>query len=105
MLFAQRSLSNYISLFTEYLPKVECGVRQARMLWEEVADWDESIGTSAIIHHEAKFRALLHEDQMVYEHALYMIAVFNEKLEQAQIIFLKNQTTSQVGCIACTKRG
>jgi hypothetical protein len=54
------------------------------MLWEEVAEWDESTGTSALMHHEAKFRALLHEDQMVYEHALYMINVFNEKLEQAR---------------------
>jgi hypothetical protein len=77
-------LSNYISLFSEYLPKIECGVRQASMLWEEVAEWDESTGTSALMHHEAKFRALLHENQMVYEHALYMINVFNEKLEQAR---------------------
>lgn len=77
-------LSNFSSLFTEYLPKVEGGVRQAGALWAEVAEWDPRTGTSALIHHEARFRALLHDDQMVRDHALYMINVFKEKLELAR---------------------
>ena len=79
-------LSNYSKLFTEYLPKVEGGVRQAGALWDEVAEWDRSVGTSALIQHEARFRALLHGDQMIREHAEYMINVFNEKLEQARTL-------------------
>lgn len=77
-------LSNYSSLFTEYLPRVEGGVRQAGALWDEVAEWDSRTGTSALIQHEARFRALLHEDQMIRDHALYMINVFREKLELAR---------------------
>jgi hypothetical protein len=77
-------LSNYVSLFTEYLPRVEGGVHQAGALWDEVAEWDTRAGMSALIHHEARYRALLHDDQMVRDHALYMINVFNEKLAQAR---------------------
>jgi len=77
-------LSNYSSLFTEYLPKVEGGVHQAGALWDEVAEWDPSTGMSALILHEARFRALLHDDQMVREHALYMINELRQKLEQAR---------------------
>ena len=77
-------LVNYVSLFTEYLPQVEGSVRQTGALWDEVAEWDPRTGMSALIHHEARFRALLHEDQMVRDHALYMINVFKEKLEQAR---------------------
>lgn len=80
----QTLLSNYTALFTEYLPRVEAGVRQAASLWDEVADWDESTGITALVHHEARYRALLHEDQMAHENALYLIAVFKEKLEDAR---------------------
>lgn len=59
-------------------------MHQAGALWDEVAEWDPRTGMSALIHHEARYRALLHDDQMVREHALYMINVFNEKLEQAR---------------------
>jgi hypothetical protein len=80
----QTMLSNYTALFAEYLPRVEAGVRQAASLWDEVADWNESTGISALVHHEARYRALLHEDQMAHEHALYLIAVFKEKLDEAR---------------------
>lgn len=77
-------LSNYQSLFTEYLPRVQGGVNQAGALWDEVAEWDPRTGMSALIHHEARYRALLHDDQMVRDHALYMINVFKEKLQLAR---------------------
>jgi len=77
-------LVNYSSLFTEYLPKIEGGVRQSTALWDEVAGWDQSKGTSTLIQHQARFRALLHEDQMARENGIYMVGVFKEKLEQAR---------------------
>lgn len=78
-------LSNYVSLFNDYLPRVEGGVHQAGSLWDAVAEWDQRTGMSALIQHEARYRALLHVDQMVRESALYMITVFKEKLEQARV--------------------
>ena len=80
----QALLSNFTSLFTEYLPKVEGGVRQAAALWDEVAEWRASTGLDTLIHHEARYRALLREDEMVRDSALYMINVFNDKLEKAR---------------------
>jgi hypothetical protein len=63
---------------------------QAGALWDEVAEWDDRTGMSALIHHEARYRALLHEDQMVREHALYMIDEFKKKLEQAKEYVSRN---------------
>jgi len=77
-------LSSYRSLFDEYLPRVEAGVRQATALWDEVAAWDSSRGHGALIQHQAKFRALLHEDQMAYEQAVFMVNELRGKLDDAR---------------------
>ena len=80
----QALLYSYRSLFDEYLPKVEGGVRQASTLWDEVAAWEPSRSQGALIQHQAKFRALLHEDQMAYEHAVNLCNELRGKLEEAR---------------------
>jgi hypothetical protein len=77
-------LGNYTSLFTEYLPRIEAGVRQATALWDEVAGWNEGTDVDAIIQMQAKIRALLHEDQVAHDQGLYLVGVFREKLALAR---------------------
>ena len=79
-------LVNYTSLFTEYLPTIEKGLRQANALWDEVANWDESEGIHALIRNKAHFRALVHGDQVAHDQGLYCVAVFKEKLDLARKI-------------------
>ena len=73
-------MANYTNLFTEFLPAVTGGARQASTLWGEVFEWPEKNGMVALVHHQAKFRALLHEDQVANDSAVYCINVFKEKL-------------------------
>jgi len=77
-------LHQYTSLFSDYLPKVEGGVRQASALWDEVAAWDPTRDTGALIQYQARFRALLHEDEMVREHAMFMVSELRSKLVEAR---------------------
>lgn len=77
-------LKNYTQLFTEYLPRIESGARQAAALWNEVAAWDPETGIHALVQHQSRFRALLHEDQVAYEQGLHLVGRFREKLEMAR---------------------
>lgn len=80
----QALLVNYTDLFNEFLPKIEAGVRQATALWNEVAEWRFNTGINAMVAHQSRFRALIHEDQIAHESALYCINVFKEKLSRAK---------------------
>lgn len=77
-------LKNYTQLFTEYLPRIESGVRQAAALWDEVAAWNPETEIYALVQHQARFHALLHEDQVAYEQGLHLVGRFREKLEMAR---------------------
>jgi hypothetical protein len=87
----QALMVNYTNLFTEYLPKVEGGVRQATALWDEVAEWSPETSIYAMVMHQARFRALIHDDQTAHESALYCIGVFKEKLELAKKVVNERQ--------------
>lgn len=76
-------LSNYTGLFTEYYPRVEAGVRQASALWDEVASWSEQTGVQAIVQHQAKYRALLHEDQVAHDQSIFLVETFERKFAEA----------------------
>ena len=80
---AQVLLHNFTSLFTEYLPRIEGGIRQCVALWDEVAEWDERTGIHALVHHQAKYRALMENDQIAHEQGLVMVGMVEEKLAQA----------------------
>lgn len=79
-------MNNYTNLFTEFLPQIEGGVRQATSLWDEVAEWSPETGIYALVMHQARFRALIHNDQTAHESALYCIGVFKEKLGIAKMV-------------------
>lgn len=81
----QALLVNYTDLFTEFLPRVEAGVSQATAIWNEVAEWSFKTGINAMVAHQSRFRALIHEDQTAHESALYCIGVFKEKLDRAKL--------------------
>ncbi|PPD53786.1 MAG: hypothetical protein CTY10_08255 [Methylotenera sp.] len=81
----QALLANYTNLFTEFLPRIEAGVTQATMLWNEVAEWNFKTGIKAMVSHQSRYRALIHEDQTVHESALYCIKVFRDKLDRAKL--------------------
>jgi hypothetical protein len=76
-------LKNHTELFTEYLPRVEAGGRQCDSLWREIAEWDPDTGIQALVRHQAKFRALVNEDQIAHDQGLFLVGVFEEKMAQA----------------------
>jgi hypothetical protein len=77
-------LVNYTNLFSEYLPTIERGLLQNSLLWDEVAGWKESTGIQALVHHQAKFKALVHNDQVAHDQGLYCVNVFKAKLKLAK---------------------
>ncbi len=79
----QALLHNYTNLFTDYLPRIEAGARQCAALWEEIADWDQDHGIHALVAHQAKFRALVNNDQIAHDQGLFLVGVFEEKMAQA----------------------
>ena len=78
-------LANYTDLFTEYLPRIEAGVRQCNALWSEIAEWNQDTGIHALVHHQAKFRALVNDDQIAHDQGLFLVGVFEEKMAQAAV--------------------
>ena len=76
-------LANYTSLFSDYLPRIEAGSRQCHALWDEVAGWDDEKGIHALVHHQAKFRKLVGDDQIAHDSGIFMVEVFEEKMAKA----------------------
>ena len=79
----QALLQNYTDLFTDYLPRVEAGVRQCGMLWSEIAEWNQDTGIHALVQHQAKLRAVVNDDQIAHDQGLFLIGVFEEKMAEA----------------------
>ena len=79
----QRLMQSYANLFTEYYPRIEAGVRQAAMLWDEVAEWDQDRGIQGLVRHQARFRALLHEDQVAHDQGVFLVNIFEAKFAEA----------------------
>lgn len=76
-------LGNYTGLFTEFLPRVEGGVRQCNALWDEVAAWDQDNGSFSLVHHQARFRKLVNDDQLAHDNGVFLVEVFEEKMAKA----------------------
>jgi hypothetical protein len=76
-------LSNYTNLFTDYFPRVEEGVRQCNALWDEIAAWDQGTGIHALVRHQSKFRALVNDDEFAHDQGLFLVGVFEEKMNRA----------------------
>ena len=79
----QALLRNYTNLFTEYLPRIEGSIRQCSALWHEVSEWDEKRGIHALVHHQARYRALMEDDLTAHDQGLIMVGIVEEKLAQA----------------------
>lgn len=88
-------LGSYTALFTDYLPRVEAGSRQCAMLWDEVATWSTDTGIHALVRHQAKFRALVNDDQIAHDQGLFLVGVFEEKMAQAHA-YVSNATRGDV---------
>ncbi|WP_349812101.1 hypothetical protein ABQ179_011835 [Xanthomonas dyei] len=84
---AQVLLHNYTDLFTEYLPRIEGSIRQCSALWHEVAEWDERKGIHALVHHQARYRALMEDDQIAHDQGLIMVGIVEQKLSDAMAYF------------------
>jgi hypothetical protein len=80
---AQVLLHRYTNLFTEYLPRIEGSIRQCSSLWQEVSEWDEHKGIHALVHHQARYRALMEDDQIAHDQGLIMVGIVEEQLSQA----------------------
>lgn len=83
----QRLMQSYTNLFTEYYPRIAAGVRQAEMLWNEVADWHRDTEIEGLVRHQARFRALLHEDQVAHDQGVFMVEIFEAKFAEATKTF------------------
>jgi hypothetical protein len=84
-------LINYTELFTEYLPRLEAGLRQCNALWDEVAAWDDEKGIYGLVHHQPKFRKLVYDDQLAHDNGIFLVDVFEEKMAKA-IAHVSNAT-------------
>lgn len=80
---AQVLLHRHTDLFTDYLPRIEGSIRQCSSLWHEVSEWDERKGIHALVHHQARYRALMEDDQIAHDQGLVMVGIVEEKLSQA----------------------
>ena len=80
-------LANYTSIFTEYLPSIEGALRQCNSLIDEVSDWDRSTGIAALVRHQARFRTLIHNDQIAHDQGIFLVDTFYEKFGQAMQSF------------------
>jgi hypothetical protein len=88
-------LVNYTSLFSEYLPRIEAGCRQCHALWDEVAAWDDEKGIHALVHHQAKFRKLVGDDQVAHDNGIFLVEIFEEKMAKA-LSYVSHATRSPV---------
>lgn len=80
---AQALLHNFTGLFTEYLPRLEGSIRQCTALWHEVSEWDQRRGIHALVHHQARYRALMEDDLIAHDQGLIMVGIVEEKLAKA----------------------
>ena len=76
-------LHNFTNLFTEYLPRLEGSIRQCAALWHEVSEWDQRRGIHALVHHQARYRALMEDDLIAHDQGLIMVGIVEEKLAKA----------------------
>lgn len=80
----QAALSCYDSLFTEFLPKLAGAERQASLLWDEIFNWRDKAGRSALAHHASRFRSLIEDDRVAHDSALFCNTEVRVQLVKAQ---------------------
>lgn len=80
----QDRMRKYISLFTDYLPKIEKSIQQCDQQWNEVSNWSMEETNSKLMQAKAIFYRCLKDDEVVQESGLYAVNVFKTKLELAK---------------------
>jgi hypothetical protein len=80
----QDIMSNYTSLFTDYLPRVEASIEQLDMLWKEVSAWSKEKSHREIMDTKAVLYRSLKDDEVVYDSGIYAVNEFKAKLATAK---------------------
>lgn len=78
-------LHREVDLLTGYLPQLDGAIRQCSSLWHEAAEWNQTKGIHALVHHQARYRALMEEDQVVHQQGLVMVDATEDKLAKAHV--------------------
>lgn len=80
----QVMMSNYIDLFTSYLPKVEASIQQLDGLWQEISGWSKEKEYKELMEAKAVFYRSQKDDEVVYDSGMYMVNEFKMKLALAK---------------------
>ena len=83
----QTALKSYENLFTVLLPRLIGAERQASQLWEEIHQWRDKSGRSAFAHHTPRYRALIEDDRVAHDSALFCVAELRAQLTRAKDMF------------------
>ena len=76
-------LTGHAVLFSEYLPRIEAGVRQAEAIRRELVQLQPSVDRVSFDRLSAECHAVLSEVRMCNDNAGYVIRALNERLLQA----------------------
>jgi hypothetical protein len=77
-------MSNYINLFTEYLPRVETSIKQLDMLYNDVSGWSKEKSHRELMDAKAVLYRSLKDDEVVHDCGIYLVSVFKAQLEVAR---------------------
>lgn len=80
----QSLMTNYLSLFTDYLPKVEQAIRQCDELWKDVSGWSNEKSHAELMQARAVLYRSLKDDEVVQDSGIYAVNFFKTKLELAK---------------------
>lgn len=80
----QVMMSNYIDLFTSYLPKVEASIQELDELWQDISSWSKEKEHKELMEARAVFYRCQKNDEVVYDSGMYMVNEFKTKLEMAK---------------------
>ena len=80
----QALMVNFTGLFSEFLPKVELGIRQADELWAQVAQWDSTKSHKELMDAIAVLYRSLQDDKAAQESGMYLVNRFTVHLESAR---------------------
>jgi hypothetical protein len=75
---------NYVSLFTEYLPRIEAALEQVETDWAAVQSWTNEIGTADLLRRQSEYHDGLKSFQNAHEQSVHMIEKFRIVLAEAK---------------------
>lgn len=82
----QRLMASYTHLFSDYLPRIEVGIRQCDDLWRDVSTWDSTKSHAELMAARAVLHRSFQDEKIAHETAVYLVSRFTAKLEVARQI-------------------